>query len=238
MKGDDMPLKTWIAAGLLALFANAALAEKPPESWDGLVEVKSKKFDAAYLAPGADFRPYTRIMVDPTQVAFRKNWMKNINDDRRGVSGKVTEEDAKQILDAARSNFDDVFQEAFTKAGYTVVTKPGADVLRVATGVIDLYLNAPDTMSATRTRTYTANAGEATLVIEMRDSLTGALLGRVLDRRETLDTGMQWANRVSNTADFRNLFRTWSSITVKGLADLKEISPLPATLTPGQKLDR
>ena len=58
--------------------------------------------------------------------------------------------------------------------------------------------------------------GEATLVIELRDSPTGALLGRVLDRRETLDTGMQWSNRVTNTSDFRNLFKAWASITVKG----------------------
>ncbi len=86
-------------------------------------------------------------MVDPTQVAFRKNWLRDVND-QRGVSREVTEKDAQEILAAARSNFDDIFNEAFTKAGYTVVTTPGADVLRVATGVINLYLNAPDTMSA------------------------------------------------------------------------------------------
>lgn len=230
-----MRTRTWIAVALLAAVAAPALAESQVQSWDGLVEVKARRFDEAYLAPGADFRQYTKIMVDPTQVAFRKDWMRNINDER-GVSRKVSEEDAREILAAARTNFDDIFRDAFSKAGYTVVTTPGADVLRVATGVIDLYLNAPDTFSTTRTRTYTANAGEATLVIEMRDSMTGALLGRVLDRRETLDTGMQWANRVSNTADFRNLFRIWSSITVKGLAGLKEISPLPDTLVPGQKV--
>ena len=231
-----MQMKTWIAAGLLALFANASIAETPPGTWDGLVEVKSKKFDAAYLAPGADFRPYTKIMVDPTQVAFRKDWMKDVNNDR-SVSRQVTDEDAQEILAAARSNFDDIFIEAYTKAGYTVVTTPGADVLRVATGVVNLYLNAPDTMSSGRTRTYSANTGEATLVIEIRDSLTGALLGRVLDRRETLDNvSLQMSNSVTNTADFRNLFKSWSSITVKGLASLKEISPLPDPLTPGQKL--
>jgi hypothetical protein len=231
-----MQMKTWIAAGLLALFGTSALAESLPQSWDGLVEVKSKKFDAAYLAPGADFRPYTKIMVDPTQVAFQKDWLKNLNDDRN-ISRKVTAEEAQEILAAARTNFDDVFHEAFSKAGYTVVTTPGPDVLRVATGVINLYINAPDTFSAGRTRSFTANAGEATLVMELRDSTSGALLGRVLDRRQTLDKGsLQWTNRVSNTADFRNLFRSWSSVTVKGLAGLKEISPLPATLTPGQKL--
>jgi hypothetical protein len=233
-----MPTRHWIAAVFLALFASAALADKSAESWDGLVEVKSSKFDAAFFAPGADFRQYSRIMIDPTQVAFHKNWLRDIND-QRSVSREVSEKDAEQILAAARSNFDDIFNEAFTKAGYTVVTTPGADVLRVATGVINLYVNAPDTMSATATRTFTANAGEATLVIELRDSLTGALLGRVLDRRQTLESvGMQVSNRVTNVADFRNLFKTWSSITVKGLGKLKEISPLPDPLTPGQKLNK
>jgi hypothetical protein len=232
-----MHIRKLIVAGLLALFAHAALADKAPTTWDGLVEIKSKKMDAAYLAPGADFRPYTKIMVDPTQVAFRKDWLKNINDDR-SVSRKVTEDEAQEILAAARTNFEDVFQEAFAKAGYTVVKTPGPDVLRVATGVVNLYLNAPDTMSAGRTRTFTANAGEATLVMELRDSMSGALLGRVLDRRETLDTGMQWSNRVTNTQDFRNLFLSWSSVTVKGLESLKEISPLPDPLTPGQKLGK
>lgn len=234
-----MRMKTWIAACLMAVFASTAFAEKQSESWDGLVEIKSKRFDEAYVAPGTDFRQYTRIMIDPTQVAFRKDWMRNINHER-GVTRQVTEDEARQILDETRINFDEIFQEAFGKAGYTVVTTPGADVLRVATSVIDLYLNAPDTFSSAQVRTYTMNAGEATLVVELRDSLTGAMLGRVLDRRETLDRGMQlqWSNRVSNRADFRNLFRTWSSISVKGLAGLKEISPLPATLTPGQKLDQ
>lgn len=231
-----MQLKTWIAAGLLAFFSTATLADKLQETWDGLVEVKTRKFDASYLAPGADFRPYTKVMVDPTQVAFKKDWLKNLNDDRN-ISRKVTEDEARDILAAARTNFDDIFQAAFAKAGYPVVTTPGPDVLRVATGVINLYLNAPDTMSTGRTRSFTANAGEATLVMELRDSISGALLGRVLDRRETLDKGfVQWSNRVTDTADFRSLFKSWSSITVKGLDVLKEISPLPDPLTPGQKL--
>lgn len=232
-----MSLKPWIAAGALALATMPCLAASPDQSWDGLVEIKSKRFDEAYVAPGTDFRPYTKIMIDPTQVAFRRDWMRNINNER-GVTRQVTEDEAKQILDETRINFDEIFQEAFGKAGYTVVTAPGTDVLRVATSVIDLYLNAPDTFSSAQVRTYTMNAGEATLVVELRDSLTGAMLGRVLDRRETLDRGMQlqWSNRVSNRADFRNLFRTWSSISVKGLTGLKEISPLPATLTPGQRL--
>jgi hypothetical protein len=233
-----MHMKTIVAATVLALVATTSYAEKAkaPESWDGLVQVKGKSFDAAYLAPGADFRPYTKVMVDPTEVAFHKDWMKNMND-RRDISRMVDDKQAQEILQAARSNFDDIFNEQFTKAGYTVVKTPGPDVLRVRTAVINLYLNAPDVMAAGRSKSFTANAGEATLVLEVRDSMSGALLGRVLDRRETRDSvGMQQSTSVTNLSDFRALFKSWAGIATKGLARLKEISPIPAALTPGQKL--
>jgi len=227
-----------IAAASLLLLTGAALADELPESWDGLVEVKAKRMDAVYLLPGADFRPYTRLMIDPTQVAFQKDWLKEQNRERVSPSRRVTESDAAEILAAARSNFDDIFREAFEKAGYTVVTAPGPDVLRVATAVVNLYLNAPDTMSPGRSRTYTANAGEATLVIEVRDSSTGALLGRVLDRRETNESGYaQLSNSVTNLADFRALFKQWAGTAAKGLEELKAHSPVPEDLKPKQKIN-
>lgn len=224
-------------AALALLIAGAALAEEAPVSWDGLVEVEPKRMDEAYLLPGADFRPYTRLMVDPTQVAFSKDWMKSINDQTRDLSRKVTDEDAARILESARANFDDIFRDAFSKAGYEVASAPGPDVMRVATGVVNLYLNAPDTMSAGRSRSYTANAGEATLVIEVRDSMTGALLGRVIDRRETRSSArLQMATSVSNTSDFRMLFKAWADIATRGLEELKAHSPVPMDLKPKQKL--
>lgn len=226
-----------LLATFLSLLLGSALADEAPASWDGLVEVKPKKMDVVFLLPGADFRPYTRLMLDPTEVAFRKDWMKAMNSPGTSLSGRVSEEDAAEILAAARSNFEDIFREVFTEAGYEVVTAPGPDVLRVSTGVVNLYLNAPDTMSAGRSRTYTANAGEATLVIEVRDSTTNALLGRVADRRETMEgVGMQSANRVTNLADFRALFKQWASTAAKGLDELKAHSPVPLDLEPKQKL--
>jgi hypothetical protein len=223
------------AIALLVCFGTAT-ADEMPESWDGLVEVKPKRMDAAYVLPGADFRPYTKVMLDPVQVAFRKDWMKSMNE-TRNLSRRVTDEDAAKIMEAARSNFDDIFREAYEKAGYAVVTTPGSDVLRISTAVINLYLNAPDTSSPGVQRTFTANAGEATLVIEARDGATNALLGRVLDRRETRDSGtMQLATNVSNLSDFRMLFKQWASISTKGLEELKAHSPVPEDLKPGQKL--
>jgi hypothetical protein len=220
----------------LVTFGAVAGAEDAPDNWDGLVQIKPRRMDLVYVLPGADFRPYTKVMLDKTEVAFRKDWQKNMND-TRSVSRKIDDDEAAKIMAAASSNFTDVWTKALNKAGYQVVATPGPDVLRLSTAIADLYINAPDTMDAGRVQTYTAEAGEATLILEVRDSRTNALLGRVVDRRETRSqVALQPASRVSNQADFRSLFSQWASIAGKGLDELKELSPVPDTLTPGQKL--
>ena len=229
----------WLATALsawLVSFGSLAGTTDAPESWDGLVQIKPRRMDMVYVLPGADFRPYTRILLDETEVAFRKDWLKNMNDTRT-VSRRIDDEQVAQIMAAASSNFSDVWTKALNKAGYEVVTAPGPDVLRVSTAIANLYINAPDTMEAGRVKTYTAEAGEATLILEARDSQTNALLGRVVDRRETRNSvAVQQASRVTNQADFRALFSQWASIAGKGLEELKAISPVPENLAPGQKL--
>jgi Protein of unknown function (DUF3313) len=229
----------WLAAVLTACLVTigaVASAADAPDNWDGLVQIKPKRMDLVYVLPGADFRPYTKVMLDETEVAFHKDWMKNMND-TRSVSRRIDEDQAAKIMAAASSNFSDVWTKALNKAGYQVVTAPGPDVLRLSPAIANLYINAPDTMEAGRVSSYTTEAGEATLILEARDSRTNALLGRVVDRRETRSSvAMQPANRVTNQADFRALFSQWASIAGKGLDELKAVSPVPETLAPGQKL--
>lgn len=213
------------------------MAEDPPENWDGLVEVKAKKMDAVFLMPGADFRPYGKVMIDRTEAAFQKDWLKSMNRASVDLSRRVSDEQAAQILEAARTNFDDVIAEAFVKGGYPVVTAPAEDVLRVSAAVVNLYVNAPDVPTAGRGRTYTTEAGQATLILEVRDSLTGALMGRAVDRRNTRTAaGFQVSSSVTNLADFRALFKQWGRIAVDGLEELKAQSPVPEDLKPKQKL--
>jgi Protein of unknown function (DUF3313) len=234
-------MKSILVAGLAALVWLAApLAnadDEPKGTWDGLVEVKPKRIDAGFLLPGADFRPYKKIMMDPVEVAFKKDWMKDYNRDAATLSQRLTQEDLDNIAKAARENFEEVFTETYRNAGMEIVTTPGPDVLRLRPGVMDLYITAPDTMTAGRSRTYTTESGEALLFLEVRDSTTGALLGRALDRRNTRYTGqVQLSNRVTNLSDFRTLFKQWADISVKGFEDLRSLSPIPENLEPGKKL--
>jgi hypothetical protein len=206
----------------------------PAGSWDGLVEINAPRLDSVFLYPGADFRPFTKVKLDEPEVAFRPNWLRDANRSRSTV-GRVTETDAARILETVSANTIEIFARAFTDAGFEMVTRDGPDVLRVRTGIVDLVVNAPDTMSVGRSRTFTTNAGQATLFLEARDSETNALLARVVDRRETRTLFGQ-ANRVTNTADFRALATTWARIAASRLNTLKEISPVPDPLAPGQRL--
>jgi hypothetical protein len=214
-------------AGLLFLVVLAlpALAAMSPEL-DGLVEVKPKRMDEAYLLPGADFRQYSAVMIDEPDVAFDKDWMRNMNE-TRSLSRRVSQADAEKIAAATRAGLVEVFQAEFRKAGYAIATAPGADVLRLSPAIIKLYVNAPDVMSPDRSNAYVIDAGEATLMLKAEDSVSGALLGMAVDRREARGTGsVTWANSVSNRSDFRRLFQQWAKICVKGLDELKASSPV------------
>jgi hypothetical protein len=196
-------------------------------TWDGLQKVKSKRMDQAYLLPGADFREYTRVMLDNVEVDFRKNWERDINRSR-SPGARVTAEDADRIRQTMAQGLRERLAKDFAKAGYPIVTEPGPDVLRLTPVLVDVYVNAPDTtMQAGRSRTYTVEAGEATLALEARDSETGQLLGRAVDRRGTGDAGrLTWTTEAYNRAEFDRLFDTWGTILTRGLEALKEASPI------------
>ena len=203
-------------------------AAKAPDTWDGLIRVKAKQLDAAYLLPNADFRAYSKVLLDPSQFALRKDWVRDRNRSAARLGGRITDEEAREKLDEARQEFDKIFAETFQKAGYAVVTQPGSDVLRLSLAVIDLSVNAPDTMTSARVRTYSLEAGEATLAVEARDSVTGQLLGRAIDRRTAGEGPTYRRTESSNRADFEELFRQWAKEATKGIDRLKAESPIDA----------
>lgn len=211
---------------LVALSNRPAYAAKAPTTWDGLVQMKSKKLRLVYLQPGADFRDYRKVMLDPTEVAFEKDWRRDYNNTTQGLQRRVSEGEVQKIVSQAIVAAGDVFSEAFTEGGYPVTTEAGPDVLRLKTAIFNIRVTAPERMIAGRSDVYADEAGEATFVVEARDSVSGALLGRGVDRRVAGDTTVGWRNRVTNRADFRRLVKTWAQASVKGLDVLKTLSPI------------
>ena len=218
-----------LAAAIAGIFlaSGGAHSAAAPESWDGLSRVNSKRLDIVYLQPGADFRAYTKVMLDPTEVAFHKNWRRDYNSSSsRNLNGQISERDTQNAIVKGVAASNELFAEAWTKGGYAVVTEPGPDVLRIKTGVVNIWVNAPDVKTAARSHTFAPEAGQATFFVEARDSQTGALLGRAVDQRYAGDAGPNWRTSVSNRGDFRDLVSNWGRDGVRGLNELKALSPI------------
>ena len=217
-----------LAYATMLLGSAAALAVLPPEMSD-LVQVKSKRLDQVYLLPGTDFKAYRKVMIDATQVSFAKNFLKDTNSSRGISSGKISDGEAQQVLAEARKGFSDIIASTFKNAGIEVVTTPGPDVLWLTPAVINLYVNAPAAGSSA-TRTYAVSAGQATFVLAVRDSATGALIGMVIDKRETRSAvgAPVLVNGVVNRQEFEVLVQRWAQISVKGFKALQESTPVAA----------
>lgn len=208
-----------IAASLVA--GAAAVPAKAPDNWDGLVRVSAKRMDLVYLRPGASFAEYRRILLDDPQVAFRKNWKRDYNRSSPSLAGTVSDSDVRRMIDSGREMVDESFRRAFAKAGYELAGEAGADTLRVTVSIIDLNVVAPDVASSPRVRTYAREAGNATIVVEVRDSLSGELLGRAVDERTAGDSFAYRRTWASNRGDFQKLADDWAAISARGLGELK-----------------
>lgn len=207
-------MRSIAVALLLAGFAagSAQAAQPPPATTpDGLELVKNARLDLVYRRPGVDMSGYTKIMLDPVEVAFKKQWTQDFR--------QVSKHDRERIRTELAKEFRAIFiEELQTKGGYQVVDAAGADVLRVTAGIFDLYINAPDTMSAGRSRTYALSTGEASLGAELLDSESGAVIARAADHvRARESASMQWITRSQNRADARAMLRKWATAMREGL---------------------
>ncbi len=208
-----------IAAAVLSAFAPAQQAfAKAPANWDGLARVPAKNVDYLYLRPGADFRQYDAIILEPTQVAFRKNWQRDMNRSRSGLS-RVSDSQLRKAIDESQEKVRTTFEKRFRETGFQIVTAPAENALKVTVGVANVDVSAPE-MNSARSRTFSEQAGYGTLIIEVRDSVSGELLGRAVDHGTAGDHFVMMRNTVNNWADFEQLFDDWAAISAKGFRKL------------------
>jgi hypothetical protein len=205
--------QTRLGAGLvLACLAIApAWSAGPPDTTeDGLKLTTVKGIDLAYVRPGASFASYKRFMVDPADVAFAKDWKPN----RPGSNLPISKGEREEIRTGLAKLFDETFAAELQKGGYAVVKESAPDVLRVTAKIIDVYINAPNVgATAGRNKTFVMNAGRMALVVELRDSETGAVLARAADRSQARENQqLQWSSGPSNVGEATDMIKAWAKI--------------------------
>jgi hypothetical protein len=203
----------------VALAGCASSRTSTPEEWDGLVLRPGTRLGAVFVKPDAEIPAYRSVKLDPVQVSFARNW--DPNRGTRSQANRLDAGDMAAIQAGLADLFREIFREELAAGGYQLVEEAGPDTMRVTAAVVDLYISAPDNMSAGRSRTYTANSGRMTLVAELRDSVTGEILARAVDARSARTTGsLDITNRVTNTADARRIIRIWARALRQGLDEL------------------
>lgn len=176
---------------------------------DGLQKTKVRGIDLVYVRPGAAFGSYSKVLIDNVSVAFSKNY----NPQRTGSFAKLSTAELNGIRNDVAKIVQDAFTKELTKAGYALVDAPGPEVLEVHPEIVNLYVNAPDTMTAGRSRVYTTSSGEMTLILSLSDSETGAVLARAYDRTEGRQTQtFNLTSSVTNRADAEIAAAAWARI--------------------------
>lgn len=219
-----MTLSRTLPALLLALAATvlsgcATPPAGPPAEWDGLVLRPDTRLGAVFVKPNAELVGYTSVLLDPLQISFSTNW--DPNSGTRGLRNRLNAADVAAIKDQLAGLFQETFRAELARGGFAIVTEPGPDTLRVSPAVIELYITAPDTPSAGRSRTYVANSGRMTLVAELRDSVTGEILARAVDTQSGRGFGtMTWTNRVTNMSDARGAIQIWATALRRAMDEM------------------
>ena len=101
-----------------------------------------------------------------------------------------------------------------------MVEEPGPAVLILDGAMLDIVSRVPP-QQASRGDIFISRIGEITLVLQLRDSMSGETLARAAERRaiEPAGRGAVRANSVTTWSEVRRLARRWGSKLRNGLDD-------------------
>ena len=189
-------------------------------TFDGLFPIQNSRAQLAWARADMDLTPFTKVMLQGVGVEYRPG-----GESGRSMSSRSRGEPF-EVTEAQKDRFETIMRETFSEElgkskRFALVTEPGPDVLLVRGALLDVVsFVPPETVG--RSDVYLSRVGEATLVIELRDSITEAILLRAVDRRAAEQAGgyMSNSNRVTNTAEVRRLARTWARLLRERLDEL------------------
>lgn len=187
-------------------------------TYDGLVPVANARFAEAWARPDVDWARYTKIMVAQAQFQFRAAREMSATAARRNTGDEFAISDANRAK--LISEVTSIFREELARSErFTVVSQPGPDVLLVSGALLDIVSRVPPDMPG-RGDIYLDRVGEATLVLQLQDAMSGEVLARAAERRAAERAGgstMSWSTPVSNWAEVRRLARRWAVKLREGL---------------------
>jgi hypothetical protein len=187
---------------------SAQQSESSVAEAEGLTRVSVRGLQKVYARPNANLSAYEKILLDPIEVSFRREW------GAEPGHWPISPEEKQQIREGLARILREEFTQEIARSGrYRVVESAAEGVLRIKAEIRDLVIHAPDLLRPGIVRTYTLSAGEMTLVAELRDAPTGELIARVIDhRRDPESPWFELTTRLENIAAARRAAARWATI--------------------------
>lgn len=190
---------------------------------DGLVRVDNSAMQFAWIDPEIDLSTYSKFMVAEPEFEFRA--VRNTGSRRSSSANEFAISDSgKERLIAT---VKEVFQEELSRSrNFTRVDEPGPDVLLIEGAMLDIVSRVPPDIVG-RGDIFLDRVGEATLVLQIADSMSGETFARAADRRaaEPAAGGVR-SSTVTTTAEVRRLARRWATRLREALDELHDRGPL------------
>ncbi len=217
-------LTTALVVSIAACTPAPSIQEGPDAevTFDGLVAINNSVFQRAWIDPDIDLSVYNQILPGGAEFEFRAV---------RGSAGTsmrassrtefpISEENQQRLIDTV----GEIFREELSKSQYfTITDERGPDVLIVKGALLDIVSRVPP-QRAGRSDVFLSSIGEATLVLELRDSISGETLYRAADRRAAEPAGSRGvrANTVTTWNEVRRLARRWATRLREGLDSTRQ----------------
>ena len=191
-------------------------------TFDGLVRIDNSRFSAAWIDPDIDLTQYSKLLPGGAEFQFR-----NVQKTSR-TTMRASSENEFWISDSTRQKLIDTVSEVFSdelsrSEHFTLADERGADTLIIVGALHDIVSRVPPDFVG-RGEIYLSSLGEATLVIEISDSLSGEVIYRAVDRRAVENVGGQMirANSATTGGEVRRGARRWATRLREGLDSIHE----------------
>jgi hypothetical protein len=219
-------LALFLHGGVVGAQIPLATGELADVTAEGLHRVRPELMEAAWVKPDLDLTSYSRVLLMPTAVQFREvpeqafNARTRIEANAFPVEASRKEWIAKVWRDAVNARFGQ-------ETSYELFTGVAEDVLVVQGFLIDVVSRiAPEDVGSSYA--FVQDPWEASVVLEIRDAMTGEMLARTMDRRLAqglLDYASVWILT-------EDLIKRWANVLHQRLDQLVELHGPAGANTP------
>lgn len=186
------------------------MSAKP--TFDGLYPVDTRDPSRRlWVKPGADLSRYTKIM--PREEGIELRALKP-NESRDGPMFPISEKNQQSLEEMLREIFH---KELAKSTRYKLTDKPGPDVLWIRDALIDVASFIPPDSVSGRV-VVLRSIGQATLVLELRDSETHEIFARAADSQA--GRGMAITMRADARSEVRRILTDWAVLLRKRLDEI------------------